>query len=327
MGDIALRRRIEPSLGVEVYEVRLGEEYLMTSLFTASEVALATLGLAMLPGAGPLDVVVGGLGLGWTARTVLTDDRVGSVLVVDALDEVIRWHREDLVPGGAELAEDPRTRLVHGDFFAMAAGDGFDPDAPGRRFDAVLVDIDHTPDHTLHPDHGAFYTPDGLRDLSRFLRPGGVFGLWSDDPPTDAYLDVMREVLDDVGNEVVDFPNPVRAAGRRAASTWVVPERAASDGSPHRRKPWRFGRKPHGDKPLSGAIGSGSLSPAHQPHPFEGSSTARRSGTPARRTRRLACPVAPRPAPSSADCPPCCWPRPGRWPPRRRPPTPPQRPA
>ncbi len=221
MGEIALRRRIEPSLGVEVYEVRLGEEYLMTSLFTASEVALATLGLAMLPaGSDHLDVVVGGLGLGWTARTVLADDRVGQVLVIDALDEVIRWHREDLVPGGAELAEDPRTRLVHGDFFAMAAGDGFDPDAPGRVVDAVLVDIDHTPDHTLHPGHGAFYTSDGLRRLVRYLRPGGVFGLWSDDPPTAVYLDVMREVLDDVHGEVVDFPNPV-TGGRSACSVYL----------------------------------------------------------------------------------------------------------
>ena len=228
LGEIALRRRIEPSLGVEVYEVKLGEEYLMTSLFTASEVALATLGLAMLPAAADhLDVVVGGLGLGWTARTVVADDRVGQVLVIEALDEVIRWHRADLVPGGAELAEDPRTRLVHGDFFAMAAGDGFDPDQAGRRFDAVLVDIDHTPDHTLHPGHGDFYTPDGLRGLTRFLRPGGVFGLWSDDPPTDAYLAVMREVLDDVGNEVVDFPNPI-TGGRSACSVYLGRARPGS---------------------------------------------------------------------------------------------------
>jgi spermidine synthase len=220
MGELVLRRRVEPTLGVDVYEVRLGEEYLMTSLFTASEEALARLGLALLDGDGPFDVVVGGLGLGWTARTALEDARVGSLVVVDALPEVIRWHHERLVPGSTKLVDDPRCRLVEGDFFAMAAADGFDPEQPGRVLDAVLVDIDHTPDHTLHASHGAFYTADGLRAMTRFLRPGGVFGLWSDDPPEESFLAVMREVLDDVHGEVVDFPNPL-TGGRSACSVYL----------------------------------------------------------------------------------------------------------
>jgi spermidine synthase len=222
MGEITLRRRVEPTLGVDVYEVRLGEEYLMTSLFTASEEALGRLGLGLLEhDDGPLDVVVGGLGLGWTARTVLQDRRVGSLLVVDALAEVIRWHHEGLVPGSDDLVRDPRCRLVEGDFFAMAAGEGFDPQRPGRVVDAVLVDIDHTPDHTLHADHGAFYTPAGLRAMARFLRPGGVFGLWSDDPPTEAFLAVLAEVLDDVRGEVVEFANPL-TGGRSACSVYLA---------------------------------------------------------------------------------------------------------
>lgn len=45
MGELTLRRRVEPTLGVEVYEVKLGEEFLMSSLFTAGEAALADLGL------------------------------------------------------------------------------------------------------------------------------------------------------------------------------------------------------------------------------------------------------------------------------------------
>ena len=72
MGEISLRRRLEPSLRVDVYEVKLGEEYLMSSLFTVAEIELARLGLAQVPGSD-LDVVVGGLGLGYTARAVLTD--------------------------------------------------------------------------------------------------------------------------------------------------------------------------------------------------------------------------------------------------------------
>src|SRR5690349_3034791 len=166
MGVISLRRRIEPSLEVDVYEVKLGDEFLMSSLFTAAEVELARLGLAQAGDAeldADLDVVVGGLGLGYTAQAALTDPRVRSLIVVEALGEVIGWHRRALLPDTAELASDPRVRLQRGDFFAMTdSGSGFDPEAPGRRFHAVLLDIDHTPRHVLHPSHAAFYTPAGL---------------------------------------------------------------------------------------------------------------------------------------------------------------------
>jgi hypothetical protein len=153
MGVISLRRRIEPSLNVDVYEVKLGDEFLMSSLFTVAEIALARLGLAQAVDAD-LDVVVGGLGLGYTAQTALNDPRIHSLVVVEALAEVIGWHQHALLPDTAELVSDPRVRLQRGDFFAMADSNvGFDPEAPGRRFHAVLLDIDHTPRHLLHPSH------------------------------------------------------------------------------------------------------------------------------------------------------------------------------
>ena len=90
MGAITLRRRLDSMLHVEVYEVKLGEDLLMSSLFTVAEIELAHLALAELPGTGlNLDVAVGGLGLGYTARAVLDDERVTSLLVVEALEEVV----------------------------------------------------------------------------------------------------------------------------------------------------------------------------------------------------------------------------------------------
>lgn len=216
MGVISLRRRLEPTLQVDVYEVKLGDEFLMSSLFTVAEVALARLGLAEATG-DRLDVVVGGLGLGCTARTVLEDGRVGSLLVVEALGEVIDWHRRGLLPGAAGLTDDPRTRFVHGDFFALTGTGGYDPDLPDRRFHAVLVDIDHTPRHVLHPSHAAFYTPDGLRALARRLHPGGVFALWSDDPPDPEFAAVLAQVFGRTRAEVVEFPNPL--TGGTSANT------------------------------------------------------------------------------------------------------------
>lgn len=206
-GEISLRRRLEPTLKVDVYEVKLGEEFLMSSLFTVAEIELARLGLAEAKGE-QLDVVVGGLGLGCTARAALEDSRVRSMVVVDAMAEVIDWHERELLPGAAELVRDPRTRLLLDDFFALAASEeGFDPDAPGRTFDAVLLDIDHTPHHLLHPDHAPFYSADGLRRLKGHLRAGGVFALWSDDPPDAAFSQLLTEVFDHAQAHVVTFAN------------------------------------------------------------------------------------------------------------------------
>jgi hypothetical protein len=129
IGALSLRRRRELKLGVDVFEIKLGDEFLM-SMFTASEIALARLGLAELSEHG-LDVVVGGLGLGYTAKAVLEHQKVASLLVVEALEAVIEWHAEGLVPLGPELTGDLRCRFVQGDFFALAASEaGFDRPSP-----------------------------------------------------------------------------------------------------------------------------------------------------------------------------------------------------
>jgi spermidine synthase len=219
MGEISLRRRLEPSLGVEVYEVKLGDEYLMSSLFTVAEVALATLGLAAVDG-DSLDVVVGGLGLGYTARAVLEDPRVASLHVVEALSDVIAWHRDGILPMAVPMNADPRCHLVEGDFFAMVAGGAFGQPVPVL-VDAILLDIDHTPRHVLHPSHAAFYTADGLSRLASMLCPGGVFALWSDEPPDEEFMTVLSEVFTTAAAHVVEFDNPL-TGGVSANSVYVA---------------------------------------------------------------------------------------------------------
>lgn len=223
LGEITLRRRRIAMLGgTEVFEVMLGEAFLMSSLFHEVEVALAHLGLASLV-APSLDVVVGGLGLGYTAVAALEPPAVSSLLVVEALQPVIDWHRHGLVPLGPSLTADPRCRFVHGDFFALA-GAGFDPSQPGRQFHAVLLDIDHSPRNLLHPRHGAFYRPEGLRRLSGQLHSGGVFGLWSDEPPDVDFQRTLDGVFVEARAHVVRFPNPI--LGRDSASTVYVARKA-----------------------------------------------------------------------------------------------------
>ena len=209
LGLLSLRRRTQPPLGVEVFEIKLGDDFLMSSLFTAGETALAELGLAGL-GAGPLDVAIGGLGLGYTARAVLDHPGVRSVLVVEALQEVIEWHRSGLVPLGAELTSDHRCAFLNADFFALARTTRLDPVNPGRRFDAILLDIDHSPRAVLHPTHSSFYTREGLRGLLAHLRPYGVFGLWSNDPPDEEFCNDLGGVFSSCEVRVVRFHNPLR---------------------------------------------------------------------------------------------------------------------
>ena len=207
LGEISLRRRHDPSLDVDVFEAKLDDEFLMSSLFTVAEIALADLGLAAV-GGDALDVVVGGLGLGYTAQAALADDRVRSLHVIEGLDEVIAWHRRGLLPLSGSLTGDERCHLHHGDFFALVrSGAGFGGTVPAR-VHAVLVDIDHSPAWVLHPSHADLYTPAGLRRLDDLLHPDGVFALWSDAPPDEAFSTSLDAVFARCEATVVPFANP-----------------------------------------------------------------------------------------------------------------------
>jgi spermidine synthase len=218
IGVLSLRRRRSLTSGLDIYEIKLGDEFLMSSQFTVAEIELARRGLAALERT-ELDVVVGGLGLGYTALAALENPGVRSLIVVDALAEVIEWHQQGLLPLGKQLTGDPRCRLVNGDFFAMSdCADGFDSKTPGRRFDAVLVDIDHSPQNLLHPRHAALYTPSGLARLAGHLNPGGVFALWSNDPPDPAFERTLAGAFAHSAAHVVNFDN---ASGQPDASNTI----------------------------------------------------------------------------------------------------------
>ncbi len=224
IGEISLRRRTQLQLGIEIYEVKLGDEFLMSSMFVEGEIQLSNLGLADL-GKGPLDVVVGGLGLGYTARAALDHASVGSLVVIEAIPEVIDWHQRGLVPLGKGLTDDPRCRFLAGDFFALAASPSLDATQPDKRWHAILVDIDHSPRHTLYATHAALYTEAGLRKLAAHLLPGGVFALWSNDPPDAEFSEVLDAVFSGSMAHVVRFPNPLQ--NREATNTVYVARKPA----------------------------------------------------------------------------------------------------
>jgi len=210
LGVLTLRRRREPiAENANVFEVKLDDAFLMSSLFTVGETALASIALNII-NKSQIDVIIGGLGLGFTANAVLSLNSVRTVVVIELLDAVIEWHRQGLVPLGQRLSSDPRCRLVQGDFFQLPSlsSHELEPTLGGHQFDAILLDIDHSPSHLLSPKNQHFYSVSGIKLITNLLRVEGVFAMWSNDPPEKEFCDTLRKVFHTSHAEVVEFPNP-----------------------------------------------------------------------------------------------------------------------
>ena len=130
---------------------------------------------------------------------------------IEYLSAIIGWHERGLVPLGASLTDDNRCKFVNADFFSLASNpqQGLDLEYPGRRFDAILVDIDHTPDYLLDEASSNFYSENGLATLVRHLEPNGVFGLWSAGEPDDSFVNRLETCFESAEASVVEFTNPL----------------------------------------------------------------------------------------------------------------------
>jgi spermidine synthase len=211
IGMIALRRReLLSQPGTVVTEITLDHQFLMSSLNTASERALAGRAVEIHGGRG-LEVLVGGLGLGYTAQAALASDRVARVEVVELLAPVIDWLEGGLVPLSAELGADGRFSVRQGDVYAELAR------PPERRWDVVVIDVDHAPDENLSEDNVPFYTEEGLRRAREHLAPGGVLGVWSY-AENGPFVDALHSTFGEVRTEPVRFYNPV---AEEEESNWL----------------------------------------------------------------------------------------------------------
>jgi spermidine synthase len=200
LGPLCLRRReLLSSPGTVLTEVTLSHAFLMSSYNTASERALADVALDMHSGSG-LRVLVGGLGLGYTAHAALAFTRVARVEVVEFLPQVIGWLEQDLVPLSPRLKADDRFTAVTDDVYARLAAD------PAEVFDMILIDVDHAPDDQLSGTSDLFYTKEGLRRARRHLAPGGILGVWSY-AESSPFAAALRETFDEVRVEPVSFLN------------------------------------------------------------------------------------------------------------------------
>jgi len=200
LGQLCLRRReLLSRPGTIVTEVTLDHVFLMSSYHTESERALTDIGLQLHQRDG-LDVMVGGLGLGFTAQAALASHRVTHVEVVELLEPVMSWLEKGWLPDSDLLTSDDRFQLTQGDVYARLLGE------PASRCDVILIDVDHAPDEPLEPSSAAFYTEQGLRRVAEHLRPGGVLAVWStfENP---AFENTLRSVFDHVKVDTVTWWN------------------------------------------------------------------------------------------------------------------------
>ncbi len=200
LGPLCLRRRqLLSAPGTVVTEVTLNHAFLMSSYNTASERALAHIALDIHTGT-ELRVLVGGLGLGYTAHAVLASSRVAAVEVVEFLPQVVDWLERDLVPLSPMLKADERFSTVAGDIYSILAAQ------PREKFDLILIDVDHAPDDRLSRTSDFFYTREGLRQARLHLARGGILGVWSY-AESSPFAQALQDVFQDVRIEPVTFFN------------------------------------------------------------------------------------------------------------------------
>jgi spermidine synthase len=198
-GELLLRRRSDGAL-----ELRVNGVFVMDDVETSSEELLASAALdAVLR---PARVLVGGLGLGYTVRSLLADARVSSVLVAEIEPAVVEWMRSGLVPS---VLDDARVSVVVGDVRDVVLAQ------PVASLDGLLLDVDNGPDFLVYNENSALYESDFLAECRRRLAPGGVVTVWSSSA-SGALEAAMREAFG--GCEV--RPVPVALQGR--AETYYV---------------------------------------------------------------------------------------------------------
>jgi spermidine synthase len=191
-GELVLLRRADSTL-----ELRVNGLFAMDTAETTSERLLASRALESVDTATVgLSVLVGGLGLGFTVAALLDDPRVARVVVAEIEPDLVRWHRDGIVPsptlnpfwaagaphngsdlrpasGQQTLLDDPRVEVVVAD-----VGD-FVVAQKAQTYDLVLLDVDNGPGFLLYDRNAAIYREPFLTACRAALRPGGSVAIWS----------------------------------------------------------------------------------------------------------------------------------------------------
>jgi spermidine synthase len=169
-GEVVLRRQ------GDLLQIIANGCFLMDTSDGRSERLLIDAARDALDGRPAPDVLIGGLGVGFSLAHAAADPRWGRIAVVERESAVIDWHRTGpLSEVSREALADPRTEIVEADLVAYV-------NETSATFDVLCLDIDNGPGWTVTEENDSLYAPPGLAACARVLRPGGVLAVWSAEP-------------------------------------------------------------------------------------------------------------------------------------------------
>lgn len=168
------------------YFMRVRGVPLMSTIASSSEQTMAELACQGL-GKGAR-VLIGGLGFGFTLRRVLeVCPDCESVDVAELLQVVVDWNREHLGGVNGRLLDDSRVTIRLEDVAGVIA-------AEGAAYDAVLLDVDNSPDPLVQSDNAGLYARDGVGRVRDVLTKGGKVVYWSANQDK-GFLKTLRAVF------------------------------------------------------------------------------------------------------------------------------------
>ncbi|KWV56965.1 hypothetical protein AS026_32675 [Rhizobium altiplani] len=202
-GELRLKQR-----GSE-FSIMLGSNELMNSRLSGSEEALATLSRDKIAGRPRPNMLIGGLGMGFTLRAALSAlPADASITVAELVPAVVQWARGPMSAVFQGCLDDPRVAIHQGDVGELIR-------QSRAKFDAILLDVDNGPDGLTRRSNDSLYDFAGLRSARDALRPGGVLAVWSSGPDAG-----FTRRLRDCGF-AVEAVN-TRANGKRGGARHVI---------------------------------------------------------------------------------------------------------
>lgn len=154
------------------YHLKIGGITLMSTIASHSEMEMAELAAEILP--PDSRTLIGGLGFGFTLQRMLTlVSRHSSVDVAELLPTIIEWNEQHLQEVNGKLLDDPRVTILEQDVFEVIKRVGKHP------YDAIMLDVDNSPDPLVQRGNGKLYNAGGLRIIRSALKPGGRVVFWS----------------------------------------------------------------------------------------------------------------------------------------------------
>lgn len=202
-GELRLMRR-----GAE-FSIRLGHNELMNSRLSGSEEALATIACERIRARARPQILIGGLGMGFTLRAALavlgTEARI---IVAELVPAVVTWARGPMRQVFGNSLTDPRVSIRKEDVSHLIR-------SSRSTYDAILLDVDNGPEGLTRKANDVLYDLEGLRAAYASLRSGGVLAVWSSGPDQDFTRRLRKSGFD------VDEVR-LRANGTRGGARHVI---------------------------------------------------------------------------------------------------------